>query len=645
MTACFERVLETAASGPQQEIERLDLIELEERQSLEQWNDNEWSSPGDTCVYDLFEQQAARTPGATAIIFGKRHLTYAALNQRANQLARHLHLHGVGPEVVVGLILERSLEFPVALLAILKAGGAYLPLDPAYPRERLSYILEDSCVRVLVTKTGLLELLPKHSANVICLDADCHRIESYSTTNMPPVAALKDLVYTIYTSGSTGRPKGVQIEHCALSHYVVALNSVMPQTFSRRYLHTASFAFSSSVRQMFVPLCYGGTVVLVPPEIIKSPAELFDYIVRSDAEVIDIVPTMWRTLIRHLENEGATTRAKVRNSNLATILLASEPLTVDLVRRWRSLIGSKTILMNLYGQTETTGIVAIHRISQKDTEVNGLIPIGQPIANTTIYILDQHLQPVTVGIPGEMYIGGLGLARGYLNRNELTSQRFVPNPFELAGGRLYRTGDRAHYLPDGHIAFLGRSDHQVKIRGFRVELGEVEAVLREHSSVREAVVTARDDNYGDLRLIAYVVHSQASLNTSGLRDYLKEKLPYYMIPAAIVVLESLPLTPNGKLDRKALPPPQLTDSNTLWRAPQTPQEEILCGLFADVLGVGRVGLDDSFFDLGGHSLMATLLVNRVRDTFGVELGIGTLFEAPSVGELVRRLWEGGDDIA
>ena len=615
----FTRLLGAVAADPARPIHSYDILsDAERHRLLVEWNDTAVPYPRDSCIHKLFEAQVARTPDATALVFADERLSYFELNARANRLAHHLIDLGVGPETLVGIAVERSIEMVVGLLGILKAGGAYLPLDPGYPAERIAFMLEDAGCPVLLTQAHLEDGLPAHDATVVRLDADWEAISSRPDTD--PVDADRsapltpdNLAYVIYTSGSTGWPKGVMIEHRNVVSFVAwSLRTFLPDDLAR-VLASTSLCFDLSVFEHFVPLSAGGTVIVV-----EDALELFQSGASLAPTLINTVPSIMDQL---LQVGGIPAGVRVIN-------LAGEALRAETVRRIRDRAEAVEIY-NLYGPSEDTTYSTFTLVDGAGTAGP---PIGRPIANTQVYILDGHANPVPVGVSGELYIGGAGLARGYLNRPELTAERFVADPFsDEPGSRLYRTGDLARYLADGNIEFLGRLDHQVKVRGFRVEPGEIEAALAAHPGVRECVVVAREDVPGAQRLIAYLVPAEDEPSVAALRVHLGQSLPDYMVPSAFVVLDALPLTPNGKLDRAALPAPEgdragLEGASV---APRDATEEILCGIWCALLAVDRVGIHDDFFELGGHSLLATQVISRLRAAFEVELPLRALFETPT----------------
>jgi amino acid adenylation domain-containing protein len=580
------------------------------------------------CLHHLFETQAERTPDATAVVFGDEELTYRELNRRANRLAHRLQESGVRPEALLGIYVERSVEMVVGLLGTLKAGGAYIPLDPTYPRERLAFMLADARVPVLLTQRRLLESLPTHQAQVLCLDTDGEVLGPESEANPTATVTGENLAYVTYTSGSTGKPKGVQISHHAVVNCLRSMRRQPGLTDQDTLLAVTTLAFDMSVLEVFLPLTVGARVVLVSREATVDGARLIESLTRSNATFTQATPATWRLLL----DAGWDGNPSLK------ILSGGEALPRKLAAR---LVARGASLWNFYGPTETTIFSAGGQVVLGE----GPISIGRPIAHTQLYILDSQLEPVPAGSMGELHIGGAGLARGYLNRPGLTAEKFVPHPFSSEpGARLYQSGDLARYCPDGTIELLGRIDHQIKLRGFRIELGEVEAVLEQHPVVREAVVVAQDDALGDKQLVAYVIPDRKQEVAAGaLRDFLRTRLPEYMVPGTFVLLDALPLSPNGKLDRHALPAPDRArpelESPPL--APRSPTEEVVAGIWTEVLGLEGIGVSDNFFDLGGHSLKATQVVSRVRDAFQVELPVHSVFASPTVAGLAKVIEQVG----
>jgi amino acid adenylation domain-containing protein len=573
-----------------------------------------------------------RTPEAPALACEGRTLSYRELNTRANRLAHHLRGLGVGPDVRVGVCLDRSPELVVGLLGVLKAGAAYVPLDPMYPRARLEFMLADSRVPVLLIRERLLGRLPAHSALVLCLDRDWDAIARQPDAAPPDDASPEDLAYVIYTSGSTGRPKGAMITHGGLTNYLLWAAHAYDVAGGRGAPVHSSIAFDLTVTSLFAPLIVGRRVDLLGEDL--GVEQLAEALRRAeDYSLVKITPAHLQLLGRQLTPPEAAGRTRA-------FIIGGEQLTAEHIAFWRA-SAAETLLVNEYGPTETVVGCCVYRVPAGQAGA-GVIPIGRPIANTRLYVLDDALQPVPIGVAGELYIGGAGVARGYLDRPALTAERFVPDPFaEEPGRRLYKSGDRARWRPDGQLEYLGRADDQVKIRGHRVELGEIEAAVAGHPAVRAAAVVARDDATGDRRLVAYLEAEPArpAPTVPELRRFLGESLPEPMIPSAFVVLEALPLSPNGKVDRAALPAPEADrpELGTQYIAPRTPAEEVVAGIWAAVLGLGRVGVHDNFFDLGGHSLLATQVVSRLRDAWATELPLRALFEAPTVAGLGARI--------
>ncbi|HKG81501.1 MAG TPA: amino acid adenylation domain-containing protein, partial [Pyrinomonadaceae bacterium] len=606
----FRILLEAIVHEPQRAVTELPLLsEAERQQLLVEWNETEVEAGWDSCIHQIFEEQVARTPAATALVFEDERLSYAELNQRANQLAHHLQSLGVGPEVLVGILMERSVEMVVSLLAVLKAGGAYVPLDPQYPAERVAFMLADTSAPVLLTQQRLLASLPAHEAQVICVDQLDH--DGESTANPESGVTSFNLAYVIYTSGSTGRPKGVEIHHHGIRNLVRWHQHQFAVNASDLATQVANIGFDAAGWEIWPYLTAGASLYLLPKAAQLIPEELRDRIVHEEV-TISFLPT---PLAENLLQLDWPDEAKLR------VLLTGGDRLVQYPNE-----GVKFTVVNNYGPTESTVVASSGEIGPRGDRENNP-DIGRPIWNTRLYVLDATMEPVPVGVAGELYIGGDGLARGYLGRAELTAERFIADPFGGAGGRLYRTGDLVRYLADGSLEYIGRGDEQVKLRGFRIELGEIEAALQSEAEVKEAVVIVREDVPGEKRLVAYVVSGRAS---GDLRTALREKLPEYMVPSAFVFLAELPLTPNGKVDRKALPAPEIDFSSIDYRAPRTPVEEILCGIWAEVLGVKGVGVDANFFEVGGHSLKATQVISRIRESFQVELPLRTIFEAPTI---------------
>lgn len=626
----YRAMLEGIVADSNCRLSELNLLpEMERVKLLVEWNDTRTAYPRDASIQRLFEEQVERTPDAVAVSYDTASLTYRELNERANQLARYLRRQGVGPDSLVGLYMERSLEMIVAILGILKAGGAYVPFDPAYPRGRIEFMIKDTRTPVLIVHPRLQERLPEHDAHVLCLDSDFGAIADESTENTRVSGDATNLAYVIYTSGSTGIPKGVAVPHRAVVRLV--RNTDFAQlTASDRVAQVSNSSFDAATFEIWGALLNGGQLVGITKDVALSPQAFAKQLIDERISAIFLTVALFNQLAREAPHAFATVRHFMFGGE------AADPMSVREVLR----NGPPERLINGYGPTENTTFTACHVITALPEAATN-VPIGRPIANTQIYVLDRRMNPVPAGAPGELYTGGDGLARCYLNRPALTAEHFVPNPFEDGpGGRLYKTGDLVRYRPDGVIEYLGRIDHQVKIRGFRIELGEIEAALAAHPGVRECVVLARQD-VGEKRLVAYVVPESRQGPTAGdMRGFLKAKLPDYMVPAAYVVLDVLPLTSNGKVDRAVLPVPDSANApcaSADLAAPHTPVEEVLSGIWADVLNHDRIGIHDSFFDLGGHSLMATQVMSRVRRALGVELPLRVLFDTPTVAGLASAV--------
>ncbi len=629
MASQFETLLRSITVHPDQTIAQLPILPDDEKHKLlVEWNNTDRAYPHERGVHQLFHEQVERTPNAIAAVGDalpssrEEQLTYRELDQRANQLAHYLQNLGVGPEVCVGISMHRTLDMLVAALGVLKAGGAYLPLDPAFPTERLDFMIQDSQLPVLITQARLLARLPDHCARIVCLDADWTKIAQESRDAPASHVTSDNLAYVLYTSGSTGKPKGVQVPHRALTNFLSAMRREPGLTDQDILLSVTTLSFDIAGLELYLPLITGGQVVIVSREIAADGPQLAQQIARHGATAMQATPATWRMLL----DSGWSGDSRLK------ILCGGEALPRDLADQ---LLDRCDSLWNMYGPTETTVWSTVQRI-----ERNKPITIGRPIANTRIYILDSRLEPVPIGVPGDLYIGGDGLARGYLNRPDLTAERFLPDPFsDASGARMYMTGDAARYLADGSIDYLGRSDQQVKVRGFRIELGEVEAILAQHPAVQQAVVTAREDLLGEKRLVAYVsVQPDQSPSTGELRAFLKERLPDYMVPSAIVSLASFPLTPNGKVDRRALPEPTLVPSIALekdFRAPRDRVERELVAIWEQVLNIRPISIRSNFFDLGGHSLLAIRAFAQIDQALGKKLPIATIFQAPTIEQLAQ----------
>ncbi|BAZ20878.1 amino acid adenylation domain-containing protein [Kalymmatonema gypsitolerans NIES-4073] len=627
MVQHYQTLLEAVVANPHQKVAELPLLsEREQHQLLREWNSTQADYPKQLCLHQLFEQQVEKTPDAVAAVFDSQQLTYSNLNAKANQLAHHLVSLGVGPEVLVAICAERSTDMLVGLLAILKAGGAYVPLDPIYPPERLAYILEDSCARVLLTQQAVADKLPDFKGRVVYLDSDLPISQSSSNPNSNVCG--ENLAYAIYTSGSTGRPKGVQICHRAVVNFLTSMADqpgIVPEDV---LVAVTTITFDIAALELFLPLSTGARVVLTP-DLMVDGGQSTAALATSSATVMQGTPATWRTLMQV---------GFVGNPQLK-ILCGGEALSRELATQ---LLERADSLWNMYGPTETTIWSAVSQV-----QAGSSVFIGQAIANTQFYILDTNLQPVPVGVAGELHIGGDGLARGYLNRPELTAEKFIPDPFGEAGSRLYKTGDLVRYKTDGNIEYIGRIDYQVKVRGFRIELPEIEALLSQHPTVQQAVVIAKEIA-GDKRLVAYLVpQAEAAPATGELRSFLKQQLPEYMVPSYFVVLESLPLTPNGKVDRKALPDPEHTRVEAeAYVAPRNEIERLLSSVWQEVLNLEKVGVNDNFFELGGHSLLVIQVHSKLNNNklLGInrDISVVDLFKYPTISTLAQYLGQEQD---
>ena len=662
----FQSLLKAVVINPQQPVGQLPLLtDAERHQLLVKWNDTAREYPQDKCIHQLFESQVEQNPDAVAVVFADRQLTYQQLNRQANQLARYLKTLEVKPETLVGICVERSVEMVVAILGVLKAGGAYLSLDPAYPQARLNYMLSDSGVEVLLTQSSLLASLPLDNLRLICLDTDWDAIAQQSQDNLDRSLDPDNLAYVINTSGSTGVPKGVLVTHRSLVNaYFAWEEAYQLQTEVRNHLQMASFSFDVFSGDLVRALCSGGKLVLCPREYLLAADKLYQLMLAQKIDCAEFVPAVVRNLMEYLEQTDRDL------SFMKLAIVGSDSWYLEEHEQLRNLCDRHTRLINSYGVTEATVDSCYFENASMPELSTKLVPIGKPFANTQIYILDSHLQPVPIGVPGELYIGGSGLARGYLNRPELTQAKFIPIPpaYLMRGGaegggienRLYKTGDRVRYLNDGNLEFLGRIDNQVKIRGFRIELGEVESVLNAHPQVQQAVVIATKEP-SNKRLVAYLVSDNAmrpraadrrlprlargkgklikkAIAPQQLREFLKQKLPEYMLPSVFVTLDTLPLTPNGKVDRKALPAANLDLTREReYIAPRTTLELQMTQIWSKVLNLNLVGVQDNFFELGGHSLLAVRLMSEIQRQFQKNLPLASLFQNPTIEELVHLL--------
>jgi amino acid adenylation domain-containing protein len=640
MLGHMRMLLTAAAADPDARISRLPLLTDEERRLLlEDWNDTRVAYADSAPLYELFRAQAERRPDAVALVFGEESVTYGELGRRSSLLARHLRASGVGPEVMVGVLMERSVEMVVAMLGILGAGGAYVPLDTSAPERRLTYLIDDARMPVVLAHEETRHLPVGCGARVICLDKEWADISARGGVSLPEEDGDDHLAYVIYTSGSTGQPKGAMNTHRAVVNRLRWMQDAYALAPVDAVLQKTPYTFDVSVWEFFWPLLNGARMVLAAPGGHRDQGYLARVIAEQQVTVVHFVPSVLQVFLQ--EEEAGACRT------LRHVVCSGEALTFELQRRFYARLGAE--LHNLYGPTEAAVDVTFWACPRADD--SGVVPIGRPISNVRIYVLDEHMRPVSVGLPGELHIGGVAVGRGYLNRPGLTAERFIPDPFgQDADSRLYKTGDLARYRADGSIEYLGRLDYQVKVRGLRLEPGEIEAALVEHPDVHEAVVVMREYAPGDRRLVAYVVVGQgrdhaaqhgAESYTGEIREFLEGRLPKYMVPSAFVPLAQMPLTPNGKLDRRALPPPprgrDAGDAAAAYAPPRTEAERGVAAIWRDVLGVEEVGLYDNFFDLGGHSLLMIQAHAKLRRAFGSDLSVIDLFKHPTVNSLARYL--------
>ncbi len=615
------------------------LTEQEKHQILVEWNNTTVDYPQHLCIHELFAAQVEKTPDNIAVVFDGQKLTYQELNHQANKVAHYLQSLGVGTEVLVGICIERSLEIIVGLLGILKAGAAYLPLDPTYPKERISFMLADSQVQVLLTQQKFLESFTESGVKTVCLDQDWELITQQNPENPTSNVTAENLAYVIYTSGSTGTPKGVPVPHRAVNRLVCNTNYVQFTTTDRT-AQASNTSFDAATFEIWGSLLHGATLVGVPQNVLLSPVDFAAYIQEQKINILFLTTALFNQLANIVPQAFKDLRYLLFGGE------AVDPKTVRAVLTH----GAPQQLLHVYGPTESTTYSCFYPV-ENVPEGATTLPIGRPISNTQIYILNEQLQPVPVGTPGEIYIGGDGLARGYLNRPELTAERFISHPFhnpksKIQNPKLYKTGDLARYLPDGNIEFVGRVDNQVKIRGFRIELGEVEAALSQHPDIQQAVVIVREDIPGDKRLVAYVVPDQKAVTATTFKSFLEDKLPAYMVPTAWMLLDFLPLTPNGKVDRRSLPAPARTrpDLEEAFVAPRNSIEEQLATLWTELLGLDVVGVNDNFFCLGGHSLIVTQMISRAREIFSVNISFAQVFANPTIAAVAQLIAQGGEEI-
>ena len=623
----FSIFLRGILSNPSLRILEQPLLNEKNRdQLLYEFNDTRTEYPKDKVLQELFEEQVEKTPNNLAVIFKDRKLTYRELNEQSNQLASTLRERGVNPDQIVGLIVDdSSIEMTIGMISILKAGGAFLPIDPEYPKDRIDYMIEDSNVAILLTQTNLKDKI-HFEGEVINLEDQS--LFAGECSNLGKINQPNHLAYVIYTSGSTGKPKGVQIEHTSIVNQIFGLEKIYTFDTALHHILLASFTFDPSVQQIFLPLTSGGQLFLVSKSTKFNTMELLDFIVSNEIDIINTVPSLMNVLLDHTDSYD--------DLHFKYIILAAEVFSKNLYLRLKESLSAETII-NIYGPTEATINTTLYECELK--EANSTIPIGKPLMNYNVLILDEHQSLLPIGVPGEICISGVGLARGYLNNPELTAEKFVVNPF-TPGKRMYRTGDLGRWTVDGNIEFLGRIDHQVKVRGFRIELGEVETVLGQHPIVRETVVIDQEDHQGNTRLVAYVVPKQEqTLTIAKLRRFLKEKLPDYMVPSVFVMLDALPLTPNGKVDRRALPVPDQVrqQPEETFVPPRNELEYQLTKIWEKVLGIHPIGVRDDFFELGGSSLLAMVLLAQAQKLTDKNVPLATLLYASTIEQMVSIL--------
>ena len=624
----LQTLLLEISNNVEQNIGQIPLLTEAEKHQLEVvWNENQTNYAHEKCIHELFEMSLERSPDSVAVVFEDQILTYQELNHRANQLAYHLQSLGVKPDTLVGICTERSLEMVVGLLGILKAGGACLPLDPSYPKERLAFMLSDSSVSILLTQKKLVGKLPEQKVHTVYLEMDWGTTQNESQENLLSVVRPENIAYVIYTSGSTGKPKGVVMRHLSLANLILWQVQTIRSACSARTLQFASTSFDVSFQEIFLTWYSEGTLILVSEKVRRDAKALLGLLLEEAVERL-FLPFVALQYLAEATNGSGLTPTSLREIICAGEQLQMTPAITDFFKKL-----PQCSLHNHYGPSESH-VVTASTLTGSVTSWPNLPAIGRPIANTQIYILDRYLQPVPIGVSGELYIGGVSLATNYLNRPELTGEKFIPNPFSNEPGtRLYKTGDLARYLPDGQISYMNRIDNQVKIRGFRIELVEIESVLRQHPGVLETVVIAREDTVGDKRLVAYVVPKQEySLTTVNLRRFLKDIIPDYMVPETFVMLSTLPLTPNGKVNRRSLPAPETSKNSkdTNFLRPRNTLELQLSQIWSDILDIYPVGVKDDFFDLGGHSFIAVRLMEEIEQQFQKSLPVSTLFQNSTI---------------
>jgi amino acid adenylation domain-containing protein len=631
----FRVLAESAGSSAERRISRLSMLsEAERARVLGSWNADREPLPQRDTIKELFEEQVARAPSAPAIVFNGERLTFDELNRRANRIAWLLRDRGVGPGALVGILMEKSLDLVPAVLGVVKSGAAYIPLDPMYPADRIRFMVSDARPSLLLTRERHLGMALDEVAPRLAVDAP-GALERFPDQNPPSVAGGDDLAYVIYTSGSTGRPKGAMIAHKSLASAYFAYQRAYRLRELTAHAQMASFSFDVFTGDMIRALLAGAKLVLCPIETVADPAALYQLMLEEGIDAAEFVPATASLLFEYAESENKAL------DHLRLVVVSSEAWTNEKCRFFMRLCGPQTRLVNAYGLTEATiDSTWFEPASAGELAPGRFVPIGRPLDNTRIYILDANLAPQPIGIPGELCVGGVAVGKGYLNRPELTAEKFVPDPFcGQPGALLYRTGDRARWLPDGTIDFVGRTDRQIKIRGFRIEPGEIEAALECDPGIRAAAVVDRPDPRGESWLVAYIDAGGRELEAAELRALLSDHLPGYMLPSAYVSVDVLPLTPNGKVDRDALPEPEWGKENASaeFIAPRTEVERTIVDIWSSVLSVDDIGINDNFFGLGGHSLLAMQVISRLRDELGVTLSLRAIFDTPSVMELAGEV--------
>ncbi|BBC27208.1 non-ribosomal peptide synthetase [Pseudanabaena sp. ABRG5-3] len=626
MVGHFQNLLEAIAINPFLKISQIPILSASEQQQiLIDWNNTAVNYPQDICFQKLIELQVQRTPNAIAVIYENQKLTYQELNQKANQLAHHLLAIGIQSEQLIGICVERSLDMLVGLLGILKAGAAYVPIDPSYPRDRIEYMLSDSQAQILITQQSLINQIPAYTGLIISLDSDQHKLSQASVDNPQVVIDTNQLAYVIYTSGSTGKPKGVQVLHKGVTNFLLSMQNIPILNPDDVLVAVTTICFDIAVLELYLPLLVGAKVAIASREVARDAMQLRQLIDSEQATCLQATPSTWRMLLEVGWQGGKHFK----------VLCGGENLPLPLAN---SLASHNGFVWNLYGPTEATVWATISQVKSGDRNVS----IGRPLANTQLYVLDEQLQPVPIGVAGELHIGGVQVARGYLHRPDLTAERFIPDPFaKHPEARLYKTGDRVRYLADGAIEYLGRIDFQVKLRGFRIELGEIESLLLQHSAVTQAVVVIDRHQSGSDRLVAYVIGSSGlEVSISELRNFLKENLPEYMVPATFVILDSFPLTQNGKIDRRALPKPEQSETPQEFASTNYPQDELelrIAQIWQRLLGIKSLSTHDNFFELGGHSLLAIRLSAQLEEIVGYPVPIMSIFQSPTIANLANLL--------